>query len=98
MTISSISITLSTVLLASESSLADSMDHTRIGDPAVEAVEKKLAAAYPGAAVEVSWSRGAMMRHSIEVEVDGEPCGAGDREIADVRDTMHEALYNHLAG
>lgn len=97
MTISAITITLSTILLASESPLADTdsmdhSDHAAVGDPAVEAVQAALEAAHPEAEVSVGWSRDAMMRHSIEVEVDDEPCGAGDREITDVRDAMLAAL------
>lgn len=102
MTITTITITISTVLLALESPLAvtddmDQSDHAALGDPAVDAVQAALEAAYPDAEIEVSWSRDAMMRHAIEVTTEDGPCGIGDREITDVRDTMHEALYELAA-
>lgn len=101
MAISSIAITLSTVLLASESPTADTgpmhwSDHRRIGDAAAAAVEAKLTAAYPDAEVSIDWSSGAMMRHHVEVSTTDGPCGAGNREVTDVRDDMLEALEAHL--
>jgi len=104
-TIASITIILSTALLASESPTADtdsmdSSDHRRIGDAAVEAVETKIAATiaatYPDVDFEVSWSRDAMARHHVEVSTTDGPCGPGDREVTDVRDIMLEALEAHL--
>lgn len=78
-----ISVVLSTVLLAE-------MDHSE--DAAVEAVEKKIRETYPDAEISVSSSRGAMVRHSIEVYTEDGFLGAGDRGVDDVRDAMLSAL------
>ena len=102
MTISSIAITLSTLLLAAESPTGDadsmdSSDHRRIGDTAAKAVEADLAATYPDAEIEVTWSADAMMRHHVEVATENGPCDVGDREVTDVRDAVLAALEEHLA-
>ena len=100
--ITTITVTLSTLLLAAEFPVSDtdamdSADHARLGDPAVAAVEEKLSASYPEAEIEVTWSRDAMMRHAIEAATADGPCGIGDRELTDVRDDVLEALCDHLA-
>lgn len=102
MTISSIAITLSTLLLAAESPTADTdgmthAEHARIGDTAAEAVEANLAATYPDAEIEVTWSADAMMRHHVKVATENGPCVVGDREVTDVRDAVLAALEEHRA-
>ena len=99
-TLSTISVVLSTALIAREhpgvEGAMTSYDHRAIGDAAAEVVEAHLRERHPDADVRVDWSRDAMMTHRVEVTTTSGPCGPGDYEAMDVQDRVLEALEAYL--
>ena len=75
----------------------DSQDCRDDAKRASDELEERLMDKYPDAHVDVDWTTTSMPTHRIEVQVDGEPCGQGDRAFTDVRDIVlevHEEVSN----